>query len=185
MPQLEQLSMVFSSQLFWLVVVFGIIFVAVRRGMLPGIRATVAAREKKIADDLEKANVAQEQANKAEEEWHARIEAARLESARSVQKAREESDRQIDARLRAALEGIDAKVEAARRRIWTSVQAARAEMEDVAVEAARQIVKDLTGMKVEEKEAAKAVSAELRRMNATAQPAPVERKAERVASGVR
>lgn len=185
MPQLEQLSMVFSSQLFWLVVVFGIIFVAVRRGMLPGIRATVAAREKQIADDLEKANVAQDQANKAEEEWHARIEAARLESARSVQKAREESDRQIDARLRVALEGIDAKVEAARRRIWTSVQAARAEMEDVAVEAARQIVKDLTGLKVEEKEAAKAVSAELELINAPAPTARVERTTERVASEAR
>jgi F-type H+-transporting ATPase subunit b len=185
MPQLEQLSMVFSSQLFWLVVVFGIVFVAVRRGMLPGIRATVAAREKRIADDLEKANAAQEQANKAEEEWLARIEAARLESARSVQKAREASAREIEARLGAALEGIDAKVEAARRRIWTSVQAARAEMEEVTVEAARQIVKDLTGMKVDEKEAAKAVADELQRMSAPPPPARIELKPERVVSGAR
>ena len=127
MPQITQLSMVFASQLFWLALVFGIIFFGIGRGMLPKIRSTALAREKRIADDLEKAKAAQEQATKTEEEWRARMDAARVEAARVAQKARQESAREFDARLEAALEDIDAKVEAARQRIWTSVQSARAE----------------------------------------------------------
>jgi len=49
MPQLNQLPEIFWSQLFWLVVVFGIIFFAIGRGMVPKIQSTVDARDKKIA----------------------------------------------------------------------------------------------------------------------------------------
>src|SRR4029453_11438083 len=136
MPQIAQLSMVFASQLFWLALVFGIIFFGIGRGMLPKIRSTALARERRIADDLEKAKAAQEQATKTEEEWRARMEAARVEAARVAQKARQEGGREFDARLEAALEDIDAKVEAARQRIWTSVQSARAELEETVVESA-------------------------------------------------
>ena len=51
MPQIAQLSMVFASQLFWLVISFGLIFFIVGRGMLPKVRSTITARTEKITDD--------------------------------------------------------------------------------------------------------------------------------------
>ena len=52
MPQIDQIADVYASQLFWLVIFFGAIFVIVGLGMLPKIQATIDARDDKIASDL-------------------------------------------------------------------------------------------------------------------------------------
>jgi F-type H+-transporting ATPase subunit b len=41
MPQINQLSDIFFSQLFWLLLVFGIIYFGIARGMVPKIQSTV------------------------------------------------------------------------------------------------------------------------------------------------
>ena len=55
MPQIAQIDATFASQLFWLIVTFGIIYLVIGRGMLPKIGATVDARDKRISDDLAEA----------------------------------------------------------------------------------------------------------------------------------
>ena len=52
MPQIEQLPFIYASQIFWLVVVFGILLVGIGYGMLPKIQSTVEARDARIAEDL-------------------------------------------------------------------------------------------------------------------------------------
>jgi F-type H+-transporting ATPase subunit b len=83
MPQIEQLPFIFTSQLFWLLVVFGIIYFWIGRGMVPKIQSVVEERDKKIADDLAAAQRAREQAEAAEEAYRQRIEASRSEALRS------------------------------------------------------------------------------------------------------
>jgi F-type H+-transporting ATPase subunit b len=168
MPQISQLSAVFASQLFWLALVFGLIFFGIGRGMLPKVRSTIGARERKIADDLEKARAARAKADETEAAWRARMDEARVEAARIAQEAKQESARNTERRVNEALVQIDAKVESARVRIWTSVRAARAEMEVVAAEAAQQMVEQLTGMKIDKNDAAKAVTAELQALGPAA-----------------
>ena len=63
MPQLAQLSDVLYSQLLWLAIGLGFIFFVIARGMVPKIQATVDAREKKIAADLEAAQEARSAAD--------------------------------------------------------------------------------------------------------------------------
>ena len=77
MPQISQLPVIFFSQLFWLLVVFGVIFFGIGRGMLPKIQSTVDAREKKIAEDLSQAQAARAGAEETEAAWRARMDAAR------------------------------------------------------------------------------------------------------------
>src|SRR5690349_10302086 len=154
MPQIAQLSMVFASQLFWLVVSFGLIFFVVGRGMLPRVRSTITARTDKIAEDLEKAKSAQADAERIEAEWRDRMDQAKLDATRIAQEAKRESARETEAKVKDALDEIDAKVEHARLRIRTAVEAARAELEVVAVEASQQMVEQLTGLKIDRKDAA-------------------------------
>ena len=52
MPQISQISEIFASQLFWLIVSFGLIYAVIGRGMLPKIEATVDQRDRRISDDL-------------------------------------------------------------------------------------------------------------------------------------
>jgi F-type H+-transporting ATPase subunit b len=161
MPQIEQLPAIFFSQLFWLAVVFGIIFFVIGRGMLPKVQSTVEAREKRIAEDLERAQAARAAAEETEEAWLERMDAARAEAAKLAQDAREESARQTEAKVNKAADRINLKVEAAEAKIRDAVEAARAEIESVAAEATQELVVRLTGLKVDKKDAAEAVKAEL------------------------
>ena len=77
------------------------------------------------------------------------------------QDAREKSGRDTEAKVRKAGEKINLKVEAAEQKIREAVDAARAEIENVAAEATQEMVSRLTGIKVEKKDAAQAVKAEL------------------------
>ena len=161
MPQIEQLPFIFTSQLFWLGIVFGIIFFGIGRGMLPKIQSTVDLREKTIADDLAEAQAAREAAEQTEAAWRTRMDEARAEAARLAQEARQQSARETEASVQGAADKITLKVEAAEQRIRDAVDSARAEIEVVAAEAAREMVARLTGIQLDQADAAQAVKAEL------------------------
>ena len=161
MPQLSQLSEVYLSQLFWLAVALGFIFFVIARGMVPKIQATVDQREGKIAADLERAQAARKEADETEAAWRARMDAARADAARLAQEAKNESARETEAKVKKASDKINLKVEAAEGKIREAAGAARAEIEAVAAEATQQMVERLTGLKIDPKEAAAAVKAEL------------------------
>jgi F-type H+-transporting ATPase subunit b len=161
MPQITQLPLIFFSQLFWLLVVFAIIFFGIGRGMLPKIQGTVEDREKKIADDLERAQAARAGAEETEAAWRARMDAARAEAARLSQEAKQASARETEARVKDAADRINAKVESSEAQIREALSSARAEIESVAAEATRELVQRLTGIQVDQNEAAAAVKAEI------------------------
>ena len=161
MPQIEQLPVIFFSQLFWLLLVFGVIYFVVGRGMLPKIQSTVDAREAKIAEDLAKAQAAREAAEATEAEWRQRMDAARADAARLSHEAKQESARQTEAKVKAAADKIGAKADKAQARLREAVTAARGEIEAVAAEAAREMVARLTGAEVKASDAAQAVKAEM------------------------
>src|SRR4249919_231006 len=160
MPQISQLPVIFFSQLFWLLVVFGVIFFGIGRGMLPKIQSTVDAREKKIAEDLERAQAARAGAEETEAAWRGRMDSARAEAARLAQEAKEKSARDTEARARKAADKINSKIEASEAKIRESLATARAEIETIAAEATREMVQRLSGITVDNKDAASAVKAE-------------------------
>ena len=61
MPQIAQLGEFYSSQIFWLLIFFGITFFVVGRGMVPKVMDTVASRDNQIAADLKAAEAARAQ----------------------------------------------------------------------------------------------------------------------------
>jgi F-type H+-transporting ATPase subunit b len=161
MPQLSQLSQVYLSQFLWLAIALGFIFFVIARGMVPKIQATVEAREQRIAGDLDAAQKARIAADETEAAWRARMDTARSDAARIAQEAKAESARAAEANVKAAADKINVKVEAAQASIRNALESARAEIEKVAAEATQEMVRRLTGLKVDGKEAAAAVKAEL------------------------
>ncbi len=161
MPQLSQLSEVYLSQFLWLAIALGFIFFVIARGMLPKIQATVDAREKRIAGDLEAAQQARSAADQTEAAWRARMDAARAEAARIAQEAKAKSGRDTEAKVKVAADKINLEVETAQARIRDSLASARSEIESVAAEAAQEMVERVAGLIVDKKEAAAAVKAGL------------------------
>lgn len=160
MPQITQLPFIFFSQLFWLLVVFGTIYFVIGRGMVPKIQSTVEAREKRIGEDLERAQAARAKADETEAAWRARMDQARAEAARLAQEAKQESAKATETKVKKAADKINLKAEASSAKIRDAFESARAEIEAVAAEATQEMVERLTGIKIDPKQAAAAVKAE-------------------------
>jgi F-type H+-transporting ATPase subunit b len=156
MPQIEQLSQIFYSQLFWLLLVFGIIYFWIGRGMVPKIQSVVEDRDRKIAGDLAAAQSAREQAEAAEEAYRERIDASRGEAMKVAQAALD-----TEKRLKVIDEQIGTRVAEAETRIRAAAEAARRELEPVAAEAASELVTKLTGQNISAREAEPTVKAVL------------------------
>ena len=161
MPQINQLPDIFFSQLFWLLVVFGIIYFWIGRGMVPKIQSVVEDRDRKIADDLAAAQRAREEAEASEEAYRERIDASRSEALKLAQEAKHQAALDTEKKLKAVDAKIGKKVADAEAKIREAAEAARRELEPVAAEAASQLVSKLTGQTVSAKDAEPAVKAVL------------------------
>ena len=161
MPQINQLAEVAYSQFFWLLVVLAIIYFAIGHGMVPKVQSTVDAREKQIADDLERAQAARAAADQTEEAWRERMDAARAEAGKIASEAKQASARDTEAKVKKAADKLALKVEASEKKLGEAVQSARTEIEAVAAELTQDLVSRLTGVKVDQKDAVNAVKAEL------------------------
>lgn len=157
MPQIAQLAETWSSQVFWLLVFFGITFFVIGRGMVPKVMETVAQRDNQIAADLAAAQAARDAADEQEEAWRVRENENRAAAQAIVAKAKADAAASSDKKLKAAQARLDKKLEEAEVRIAEARTAALAEVEGVAVEAAQDIVSRLAGVKVTKPAASKAV----------------------------
>ena len=161
MPQIDQLPFIFASQLFWLLVVFGIIYFFIGRGMVPKIQSVVEQRDAKIAEDLAAAQKAREDAEAVEAAYRERIEVSRSEALKVAQEAKQKAALETEKRLKAIDEKIGARVAEAEAKIRAAAEKARKELEPIAAEAASQLVGKLTGQKIAVKDAELAVKAVL------------------------
>ena len=161
MPQIDQLPSVFNSQLFWLMVVFGLLYFGIARTMMQKVRSGIDTRTERIAEDLNRAQAARALAEQEEAAWTARIELARVEAVAVLRDAQRAAAREGEAKVRAALAEINARVALAEKRIRDASREIEAEMVGVAAGAAQDLVKQLTGIEVSGEEALEAVTTEL------------------------
>lgn len=161
MPQLAQLALVYQSQWFWLLLVLGAIYFFVGRGIVPKVEATVDERDARIAADLAEAERLRGEADTAEEAWRAKMNDAHAEAQGVTAAAKDKSTADAAKRVAAADKRLDAKAEEAAQALDAARRNALSEIEDMAAEAAREIVAKLTGAAVDAKAARAAVAGAL------------------------
>lgn len=161
MPQIAQILETYASQIFWLLVVFGLIYITVGHGMLPKVTSTVEARDRKIADDLAEAAAARSSADEIEADYGAKIADARAVALKAAQDAKAKAQAAAEKKVKAAEKKLDAQTDKAEAELAAARTKALAGVEDVAVEAAQDIVAKVSGAKVTKAGAAKAVKAAL------------------------
>lgn len=161
MPQIAQISEIFASQLFWLVVTFGLIFLVVGLGMVPKIQGTVDARDAQIAADLATAATARQTADRLEAEHRAALDRSRAEAARVAAEAKAEAAKATEARVKQSDVAAQARVDEAMRRIAEARSSAEAEIEAVAAEATAAMVERVAGLTIDDQTARAAVKQEL------------------------
>jgi F-type H+-transporting ATPase subunit b len=161
MPQINQLADVAYSQFFWLLLVLAIIYFGIGRAMLPKIQSTVDARDSRIAEDLAGAQRARAEADETEEAYRARMDESRAEALRVTQAAKQATAKEAEERIRKADARIGKKSDAAQAKLRAATDAALADIENVAAEAAGEMVAKLAGLSVSRERAAQAVKAAL------------------------
>ncbi len=155
MPQLDATT--YASQIFWLIVTFGVLFWLLSRKALPRVAEILEARQDRIAADLDRAAELRAEAEAAERK-HAEVVAEA--QARAQTQMKEVADRLAadTARRIAALDAeLAAKLKDAEARIAASRDAALAELRDVAIESARVAARRLAGIEVDRAAAAAAL----------------------------
>jgi F-type H+-transporting ATPase subunit b len=161
MPQFDQIGEIYLSQLFWLAIFFGAIFVVVGLGMLPKIQATIDSRDAKIAADLKAAESAREHADTLEEGYRAEMDKGRSEAAKIAAEAKANAARSTEKAVAKADAAIAAKIDKAVTKIAGARAAALAEIEAVAADAAQQMIGRVAGLSVDAGTARSAVAKEL------------------------
>ena len=157
MPQISQLAATYLSQIFWLVLTFGLVFLVVGRGMLPTVQRTIDDRESRIAGDVAAATAARNAAMQAEEEWKLRDQANRERAQALLADARGRAAKASEATLAAANARQAEQVAVREGAIRDATARAVAEIEGVAAEAAQAIVARVSDATVSADEARRAV----------------------------
>jgi F-type H+-transporting ATPase subunit b len=161
MPQIDQIADVYASQLFWLVIFFGAIFVVVGLGMLPKIQSTIEARDDKIAADLKAAEQARTAADALEEVYRTGMDKGRADAGQLTSAAKADAIRSTEQAVAKADKAIAAKVDKATAKIAEARAAALAQIEVVAGDAAQAMVQRVAGLSVDADAARAAVAKEL------------------------
>jgi|GEM_PF-2362563 len=157
MPQISQLADTLFSQVFWMLVFFGLTFVIVGRGMVPKIMDTMTDRNARITQDLVAAQAARDTAEVEQAAW-TKTEAARRSNAQDlVGAAKHEAAIASQARLAEASTTLEAQISAAETRIHTAHNAALAEFEQIAVELAQDVTARVAGLAISADDARGAV----------------------------
>jgi F-type H+-transporting ATPase subunit b len=135
----------FTSQLFWLVVLFGLLYLLMSRVALPRVGKILEDRSARIEGDLAAARAAQDKAAEAQRAHEKTVADAKLAAQATAQAAHNAVSAQTDAKRHSLEADLSQKLAAAETQIAASKTAAMSNVKTIAAEAAEAIVKQLTG----------------------------------------
>lgn len=157
MPQLDVST--YPGQIFWLVVTFVLLFVALRMLALPRIGAALEMRREKIDEDLTKAAVSREEAEAAQAAYEKALADAAAEAQAIHRETAQEISRQATERSTALAARLAEETKAAEASIAAAKEPAMASLQEVAVDVVRDVAGKLAGLDVSRAEAEAAVDA--------------------------
>lgn len=150
MPQLDLST--FSSQIFWLIASFAVLYVLLARSVLPRIHDVLENRQNKITHDIDRAEQLRNEAEDARETYERALKESRAkaqsliaESAALMDKSSHARHAELDARLAKQLAEAEENIASAKSQ-------ALSKLAPVSKELTQQIVEKLTGSKLKEAE---------------------------------
>ena len=138
-------SSTFVSQIFWLVVVFGLLYWMMSRIALPRVGSILETRRGRIEGDLAEASRMQEQAKAASEAYDRKLADAKANAQAVAQKTHEDLLAERETRRHALEDELNGKLAAAEAQIAETKTRAMGSVEGIARDAAAAIVEHLTG----------------------------------------
>jgi F-type H+-transporting ATPase subunit b len=145
-PPFDQID-TFPSQVFWLVVTFGALYLFATYWLIPKVGKAIADRENAIARDVADAAALSSRADQSVKAFEARIAEAKARSRDTAAKAKAEADARIAAETARVETDLASRLAAAEARISDVRTKAMASVSTVAEDAAAAIAEKLAGVK--------------------------------------
>lgn len=147
-----------TSQIFWLVISFAVLYFVLARFILPKIEDGLTTRGDRIADDIDEAHRMNQEAKQAELDYQQAVSDAKAKAHNISETTRKSVDSEIEAEM------VEAEAEFARMqteadaRIAATKAAAMANVDSVAQETVAAVLDKVAGLKVTDAAVKSAVS---------------------------
>ena len=146
MPQLNPEFWI--SQIFWLTLTFGILYVVLSKLILPKISANLELRKSQIQENIEAAERQRESSESKLKEYDAIIQKSKLEAKNIFKDAREKVLKDINSKKEILDKQIDEEISNAEKEIEVLKKGAAEKINKIAIETSSDLVKKLIGAEV-------------------------------------
>ena len=143
MPQLNPEFWI--SQIFWLTLTFGILYVVLSKLILPKISANLELRKSQIQENIEAAESQRERSESKFKEYDEIVSRSKLEAKDIFKDAREKALKNINSKRETLDKQIDEEIKKAEQEIEVLKKNAPEKINKIAIETSSELVKKLIG----------------------------------------
>ena len=146
MPQLNPEFWV--SQIFWLTLTFGALYIILSKLILPRISANLELRKSQIQENIEAAEKQREDSEKKLKEYDEIIIKSKLKAKNIFKEAREKALKDITSKKEVLDKQLDQEINKAEREIGSFIKNAPEKINKIAIETSTELTKKLIGAEV-------------------------------------
>ena len=146
MPQLD--PEFWFSQIFWLIITFGILFIILSKLILPKISENIEVRKSQISENIEAAEKEREESENKIKEYEKIILDSKTEAKNYFNKAREKILKDIDKKREALESEINEEINKAETEISELINKSPEKINKIAAETSSDLIKQLIGVEV-------------------------------------
>ena len=146
MPQLN--PEFWFSQIFWLTITFGILYIALSKLILPKISANLELRKSQIQENIEAAEKHRASSESKLQEYENIIQKSKLDGKNIFKDARDRVFKDINAKKEILDKQIDDEIKKVEQEIETLKKSAPEKINKIAIETSSELVKKLIGAEV-------------------------------------
>ena len=146
MPQLNPEFWV--SQIFWLTITFGILYVVLSKLILPKIRSNLELRKSQISDNIEAAEKQREESESKIKEYNEIISKSKTEGKNIFNQAREKALKDINVKRDLLEKQIDDEIKKVEEEIIKLRLEAPTKINKIAIETSSELIKKLIGAEI-------------------------------------
>ena len=146
MPQLNPEFWI--SQIFWLTLTFGILYVVLSKLILPKISANLESRKSRIQENIEAAERQREDSENKIKEFEDIIAKSKIEAKNIFKETKERAVKEINAKKEKLEKQLDEEIKKAEKEIGLLKKSAPEKINKIAIETSSEILKKLIGADV-------------------------------------
>ncbi len=140
LPQLQPENSLFVSQLVWLAITFGFLYIVMARFALPRISTVIEERRDKIALDIDKAGAFKRETDEAIEAYETALKEAKARAQKTIEETRRRVKAEMEDIRTSTEQELDEKLRTAETRIDSAKERALLNIRDVAADLTRSIL---------------------------------------------